>query len=416
MANTGLALFTYCRPDHTRKVLESLKNNDFKKIYIFQDGLKNKKDEIAWKEVSDIIKDVDFIEKEVHISQINRGLANSIITGVNYVFEKHETVIALEDDVVLSKGYSRFMDACFEKYKNDERITCVAGGGWPVDIPEAYGYDAFYSYRASSIAWGTWKNRWKHYNRDFGIMQRIMSDEEKKTILMKSGGDITTIIKAQLFGECDSWAVFWTLLQIDLKGVCVLPSIYLAKDVGHDGVFGTNSTLRTIRYDAIASDLPDDKLLNLPDNVVINEDINKQIKMILDVTDRDNRKVVTERVLGKWVDMYLRGGSIASYLTQNNIKQIYIYGAGVLAKKVINEIKNQIVIKGIIVLDKTIEEFYGYPVYGIQDDFEFENEYTVITPVHDLEYIRYIMKKRFDTEKLLSLEDIVGCDEQKMEG
>ena len=34
----GLALFVYTRPEHTKKVLESVKRNGFEKIYIFQDG------------------------------------------------------------------------------------------------------------------------------------------------------------------------------------------------------------------------------------------------------------------------------------------------------------------------------------------------------------------------------------------
>lgn len=415
MANTGLALFTYRRPYHTKKVIESLKHNRFDKIYIFQDGLKKKEDEKAWREVTDIIKSVDFVNKEIIISQENKGLANSIIQGINYVLERHDTVIALEDDIVLNKGYATFMNACFDRYKDDTRVTCIAGGGWPVDIPDDYKYDVFFSYRASSAAWGTWKDRWNHYSRDFNIIQRIMSDEKKRLIFEKSGGDITTIINDQLYGKCDSWAIFWTLMQIDLKGVCVMPTKYLANDIGHDGVAGTNSTSKTIRYDTCSYDLPEDKNIVFPDDIVINDNVIEQIKMVLDVYDTDNRKKINERVLGKWVDMYLSGDSLTSYFTRKNITQIYIYGAGVFAKKIIADVKDKIEIKGIIVLDKNIDEFCGYPVYGVLEEVELEQEFIVITPVHDLPYIQYTLTKRFHTKNLLNLEDIVGCDQKRME-
>jgi len=42
MNDIGLALFAYCRPELLRRVIESIRNNNFKKLYIFQDGLKNK--------------------------------------------------------------------------------------------------------------------------------------------------------------------------------------------------------------------------------------------------------------------------------------------------------------------------------------------------------------------------------------
>ena len=77
-------LFTYNRSEHTRRVLESLKNNTIlpSKLYIFQDGIKDSTDIIEWEKVRKIIKEVDWCETQIHISEINRGVAASEISGI----------------------------------------------------------------------------------------------------------------------------------------------------------------------------------------------------------------------------------------------------------------------------------------------------------------------------------------------
>ena len=84
---TGLAFFVYKRPEYTQKVIEGINRNGFEKVYIFQDGLKNEEDRPLWEKVSELIRGIDFTETEIHISDFNRGLAESIIYGMNYVGE-----------------------------------------------------------------------------------------------------------------------------------------------------------------------------------------------------------------------------------------------------------------------------------------------------------------------------------------
>lgn len=410
MEDIGVAFFTYCRPEHTRKALEGLSANKFKCIYIFQDGLKNAEDTDAWNEVSQIIKHSGLSQVEVHISHMNKGLAQSVISGINYVMERHEAVVALEDDVVLGRGYDRFMKECLEKYRDNKSVACVAGGGWPIDVPVDYGYDVFYSYRASSIAWGTWRDRWKYYKRDFAYFKEILSDKEKRTIYKMSGNDIKTVLEAQICGKCDSWALFWVLMQINMKAVCVLPVRYLARDIGHDGVHGTNSTKRISRYDTELFCLDENHPLQLPDAVVVNESIISQINRIISIGDLENIERSTKRLYGKWIDALHRGEKpIVSYLKAKGIHTVYIYGAGQTARKLIQEIDGYIVIKGVIVLDKEMEMLCGFPVYDFHDKVELEKSCILLTPVYDMEYIEYSLGKRFGTNMLINIEEIFDC-------
>jgi hypothetical protein len=407
MNDIGLALFAYCRPELLRRVIESIRNNNFKKLYIFQDGLKNENDRILWEKVNHIICEIDFIETELHISETNKGLANSLISGIEYVLERHETVIALEDDVVLGNGYSEYMEQCFEKYRYNSDVTCIAGGGWPVDIPESYQYDVFFSYRSSSIAWGTWRDRWQNYKRDYTLFASINRDKDKKAILERSGKDIGHIMEAQVLGKCDSWALFWTLMQINQKGVCVIPTRYLAQDIGHDGTHGTNSTIKTTRYDTVLYNKPDRKM-KLPDNIIIVDSIIDQIDMILSLPSKAERLETYNNILYKWIFCLYNNKKISTYFKKNNINSVYIYGLTDIAKLLVQQLPlENIKVNGILVLCKDKDEFCGYPVYDFSDNIDIANEPIIVTPVYDMKYIKYSMNKRFNAQRLINVEELI---------
>ena len=93
-------LFTYNRSKHTSQVIAALKSNIIipEKLYVFQDGLKNGEDPTEWEEVNKLIYSIDWCNKEIIISEYNKGLAESIVWGINYAFKDYEAVIVLEDD------------------------------------------------------------------------------------------------------------------------------------------------------------------------------------------------------------------------------------------------------------------------------------------------------------------------------
>lgn len=271
----GLAFFVYRRPDHTKKVLESIKRNNFNKIYIFQDGLKNESQRSEWEEVSRLIKGVDFAETELHISECNKGLANSIVSGIDYITARHDAVIALEDDVVLGDGYREFMDECFEKYKKNPQVMCVCGASLGDYVTEGIksDYDVFFSYRMCSRAWGTWKDRWSLYQNDVGYVREFLEDEElSERVARIAGRDIIWMARLVVNKpeSIDTWATHWSIIQAARSGVEVTPFKALAQDIGHDGS-GTNSKGTTSRYDTVLHAKP--ARLRLPEAISINQEM-----------------------------------------------------------------------------------------------------------------------------------------------
>lgn len=129
-------LFTYNRGEHTRKVLESLKNNTIlpSKLYIFQDGMKDSTDTAAWENVGKIIEEVDWCETQIHRSDINRGVAASEISGITQVLQENDAVIVLEDDCVVHPVFMKYMLDGLNKYEKNERVYTVGACAWPVSL------------------------------------------------------------------------------------------------------------------------------------------------------------------------------------------------------------------------------------------------------------------------------------------
>lgn len=91
-------LFTYHRSYHTGEVLNALRKNTVlpQKLFVFQDGLKSNEDDREWKQVHKLINEIDWCDTEIIVSDMNRGLAVSIVSGINYVFKEYDAIIVLE--------------------------------------------------------------------------------------------------------------------------------------------------------------------------------------------------------------------------------------------------------------------------------------------------------------------------------
>lgn len=235
MHKTGIALFVYNRPGHTEKVLNGLKKNNIDKLYIFADGAKIKDDKNKICQVSDLIESINWCETEIVESEKNKGLANSIVDGVNYILKKHERIIVLEDDCVPSEDFICFMNACFDKYEKNKQIMNITGYTPPIKIPPDYPYDIYFSYRSSSWGWGTWKRAWQYFDRNPAIFQEMDSSKSLRYKVDRAGKDLYPMLKSQIEGNLDSWAVFWSINIIKNDGLCINPVESRIINMGHDG-------------------------------------------------------------------------------------------------------------------------------------------------------------------------------------
>ncbi len=262
-------LITYNRPDHTARVIDSLRIHNVQNLFVFSDAPKTKKDDESVRLTRDLIKTIDWTIPEIVYQKENQGLAKSIISAVDYVFTKFDKVILLEDDCVPQKYFFDFMTRCLNQYENNEKIYGVSGYSVPVpdSILKNYSHDLYFYPRIGSWGWGTWKDRWRKKEDD--LKKLLTQLNERKIDIGRYGNDILQTIVGLVNGNVkDVWTINWLLTVYLNEGFYIYPTKSHIMNIGMDGT-GVHCG-KTDKYDIKAADkLPE----SYPENVVLDERI-----------------------------------------------------------------------------------------------------------------------------------------------
>lgn len=299
-----IVLFVYNRPWHTRQTVEALKKNNLAKdsnLFIFSDGPKNEEDIRDIEKIREYIKTIDGF-KNINIieREKNYGLANSIINGITEIVNRYGKIIVLEDDCVPSDNFIAFMEKCFDKYENNKKVMSLTGYSFSINIPDNYPYDLYFSYRSSSWGWGTWRRAWKYFDRDESILEEIKKSSNLRKKINRAGEDLIPMLKNQINGKLDSWAVFWSINVIKNDGVCINPVKSKIRNIGHDGTgihCGHNN-----RYE-IKIIKEDINLLDFPDKIVIDDTIIKRYRKYFSPSLKNKIKGIISNIL-KLIGLY----------------------------------------------------------------------------------------------------------------
>ena len=234
-----IILFVYNRLEHTKSTIESLQEcygANLSDLIIFSDGPKSfiERDEIEG--VREYLGRIDgFKSVSIYTQKQNIGLSKSIIGGVSLALKLHDRVIVLEDDLLLHKSFLDAMNLFLDKYHQDSAIGSVTGYSLPISLPKSYKFGSYFSYRHSSWGWGTWRRVWSEIDWDIKDYNSFSSNKIKVEKFNRGGSDLSLMLKQQVEGRIDSWAIRFNyhMYKRDLLSIC--PVENLVHNIGHDG-------------------------------------------------------------------------------------------------------------------------------------------------------------------------------------
>ena len=233
-----IVFFVYNRPEHTKKTVVSLLENDLASksdLFIYSDGPKNDNDLPKVGEVRNYIEAINgFKNIEIVERQQNLGLANSVISGVTEIINRYGKVIVLEDDLVSSQYFLKYMNDVLNIFEDDERIFSASGYTFPIKIPVQYNLPVYLSPRSSSWGWGTWKNRWEKADWKLNDLQNFIDDKDQVKDFNKGGDDLSRMLINSVSGKVDSWSIKWTYCHFLHNAFCVYPVKSRIKNIGAD--------------------------------------------------------------------------------------------------------------------------------------------------------------------------------------
>jgi GT2 family glycosyltransferase len=240
MTLAPIVLFVYNRPHHTLKTLESLKNNDLSEqsvLHIYCDGPKKN----CTPEDLEQIRLVRKIAREqqwcgtvtVFESDTNDTHPVNLVKRVTEVVSKSGRIIVLEDDLVLGKGFLKYMNDALELYENEEKVMYISGYLPPVlkkNLPETFFVQNF-----SNWGWGTWKRAWDKFIHDANdIVALINSPEQIRRFNMDGSINHYILLTKCAEGPWKYWDVRWFGTVVANNGLILHPKKSLVRNIGHD--------------------------------------------------------------------------------------------------------------------------------------------------------------------------------------
>jgi len=234
-----IVVFTFLRLQKLKRLIQTLKKSEISKnseIYFFSDFAKNSHEIYKVKKVREYLNKVaGFKKKIIILRKKNFGNGNNIINGINFVFKKHDRAIILEDDLEIGKNFLPFMNKCLIKYKNKKKIWHISG--WNFDFkPRNENFDIFFSRNMNCWGWGTWRNRWKYFNKKPDNLISFFKKRPDKIYKFNLNNKIDyygQIIRNKN-NKINTWAVFWYAQIFKNNGLCLSPNYSLVINNGFD--------------------------------------------------------------------------------------------------------------------------------------------------------------------------------------
>lgn len=233
-----ILLFVFNRPWHTQKTIEALVKNDLAEqsyLYVFSDGARNDSDLEKINEIRNFLKTIDGFKKvEVICRKKNLGLSQSITTGISEIFHSFDRVIVLEDDLITAPNFLKFMNESLAKYKNNPKVFSISGYSHSNEI--RISESTYFLSLTSSWGWSTWADKWDYFKKDDSVLESILADTQHSyEFNFDNSFDYFGLLKKQLSGKADSWAIYWYTSVYLEKGLTLYPAKSLVSNIGFDG-------------------------------------------------------------------------------------------------------------------------------------------------------------------------------------
>lgn len=304
----GLApilLVAYNRPHLLFSTLNYLSKNilsEETELFFINDGPKNEKDIFLIEQNKTIVERFrkNFkIVKEIYRSS-NIGLKKNVENSINKIFETYDKIIVLEDDLLTSKGFLKYLNEGLTSIENEDKIVQISGYAYlEKRVKSSKNFNSHLLRGGDCLAWGTWKKKWdKYYDSD---STRIIQKFNGKKLLSIDRDGVYPYYKMLIKNsfEGKSWAINWyanTYLN-NLYTIYPLQSHVL--HIGNDNT-GTNYS-KSKYHDPLIVHF-DEKLIF--ENILLDQNINIYENAFNQFLKEYSKDSVMKKLLRKiWANM-----------------------------------------------------------------------------------------------------------------
>lgn len=232
MKRAPVALFVYNRADNTRRTLQALARNGLARetmVYVFSDG---GRDESSWREVHEVRKTVQEFAGEFGGFELverpeNIYLERNITEGIAQVFQTHDRIIVLEDDIVTSPHFLQYINQALDFYCDVPRVMHVAGFT-NLSLADR---DFYFTPHMSGWGWATWRDRWDGHFLHYQTREEALQGLNKEDLDRIQYGGVFRCLQS-LDKRPIPWDICWELAIYRAHGLCLTPGRTMVRNIG----------------------------------------------------------------------------------------------------------------------------------------------------------------------------------------
>ncbi len=240
LQTTPVCLIAFKRPELTRIVLDSLSINfDIAgaPLYIYIDAPRSDEEAPLVEEVATLCSSYKWNgEKHITRNTTNGGLRSGVISAISNVLETHPQVCVVEDDIVTTPFFYKFMCTALHAYKDSTKVSAICGSinfFKKSDTNRNINVKPFFARHFSCWGWATWRHVWNNISWD--DKDYFLTIKKTKRIREFNYGiqpPFYNFLSAVVAGKLDTWATSFGASSFLKEYYCYYPPHSLTLNIG----------------------------------------------------------------------------------------------------------------------------------------------------------------------------------------
>lgn len=235
---TIIAVFCYKRAAKLKQSMEALLKNPecaSMDIAFFCDGHKGYADKEGVLATRAYVGNVTgFRNVYRHFRPKNISTGPNFEQGIRWLCDNYDRFIVVEDDLVVSPNYLRYMLDALDFYQDEASVFSISGFCFPLN-KTGYSYDTVMHTRFCCYGWASWSDRIRKVTWDKNALSRFLYESPGfKKELDKEGMDLSRILHKQITGKISTWDIQMQVQVVNNKMKVVYPVLSKGSNIGFD--------------------------------------------------------------------------------------------------------------------------------------------------------------------------------------
>lgn len=235
--NTPIAFFVFNRLEPTARVFERIVQARPRRLLIVADGPRDDREQEKCEATRRIVERIDWpCEVERNYARRNLGCRQRVASGLDWVFDRCERAIILEDDCLPHPTFFRFAHELLDRYADDERIGQISGDNFQFG-QRHFEHSYYFSCLNHIWGWATWRRAWRLYDVNVRRWGELRTTDwlERHLENPTFAANMRAALEKVWRGELDTWDVQWVFALWRADALTVLPALNLITNIGFGG-------------------------------------------------------------------------------------------------------------------------------------------------------------------------------------